>query len=156
MGAVEAREEVQRLGEQLKTFFREKTTEQMHEAMRKLVLDLFRELVQGSRESGSGSLQGTPVDTGRARGNWQIGIAAVPTALLEVKDKAGDATFSREAAKVLGEALRRDPFQLVTITNNLPYIDRLEDGWSKQAPNGWIRVAVERTRRRILPAERAS
>lgn len=151
MGAIEARAEIERFGNELRQTFRDLAEEQVYDTMRVLSLDLFRELVQGSRESGGGSLQGTPVDKGRARGNWQIGIGAVPAGLLAVEDKSGAAAIARESAKVLAEALRANPFQILWITNNVPYIDRLEDGWSKQAPDGWIRLAVERTRRR-LPA----
>lgn len=152
MGAVEARAEIERLGRALKAEFKETAEELTYALMQTLVLDLFRELVQGSREGGSGALNGTPVDTGRARGNWQIGIATLPTAVLATEDKQGNAAISREGAKILSEALRANPFQVVYVTNNLPYIDRLEDGWSKQAPDGWIRLAVERTRRRLSNA----
>lgn len=151
MGAVEARAEIERFGNELRATFRELAEEQVYDTMRLLSLDLFRELVQGSREEGGGSLQGTPVDKGRARGNWQIGIGAVPSGLIAIEDRDGAATITRESAKVLADALRENPFQTLWITNNVPYIDRLEDGWSKQAPDGWIRLAVERTRRR-LPA----
>jgi hypothetical protein len=151
MGAVEARAEIERFGNELREHFRDLAEEQVYDTMALLSLDLFRELVQGSREGGSGAVNGTPVDLGRARGNWQIGIGAVPAGLISAEDKQGAATITRESAKVLADALRQNPFQLLWITNNVPYIERLEDGWSKQAPDGWIRLAVERTRRR-LPA----
>ena len=32
----------------------------------------------------------------------------------------------------------------LTLTNNLPYIERLEDGWSTQAPQGMVKLNVSR------------
>ena len=32
----------------------------------------------------------------------------------------------------------------ITLTNNLPYAQRLEYGWSQQAPQGFVRVNVSR------------
>lgn len=57
---------------------------------------------------------------GRARGNWQTTVATPATGDLDVKDKTGTAT----KAKMVG-AIR--PRSLMIITNNLPYIGKLEE-----------------------------
>jgi len=79
----------------------------------------------------------TPVDTGRARGNWQVDINdASDLILLQKFDKAGTQTILDGLSQIAN--LKNNPFVKVFITNNLPYIVRLEDGHSKQAPPGTI------------------
>lgn len=77
---------------------------------------------------------------GHARKNWQVKIGNPTVRELAGQDRGGQQTItngSREIAKV-----KRKPVRLF-IVNLLPYIDRLEHrGWSKQAPNGWIRRAI--------------
>jgi len=33
---------------------------------------------------------------------------------------------------------------IVYLANNLPYAQRLEDGWSQQAPEGMVKLTVQR------------
>lgn len=95
--------------------------------VRKIALDLFTRIVLKS-----------PVDTGRFRGNWQVGIGAIPAGTLELNDKAGTATISRVTAATLGVSAG----QTIYLINNLSYARRLEYGWSKQAPEGMVRKSV--------------
>jgi hypothetical protein len=106
----------------------------------------------------------TPVDTGRARANWGIGLLAPNTTLLvESEDKSGTATLQKTAAGVESWACTGSIF----LTNNLPYIGVLEyggypnppkvgtrikgkkfgsiksvNGYSLQAPQGMVRITV--------------
>lgn len=61
----------------------------------------------------------TPVDTGRLRGNWMLGVNSPNAEGLSIK---------------LGD--------VVYITNNLPYARRIEYGYSKQAPEGMLRRTI--------------
>lgn len=79
----------------------------------------------------------TPVDTGRARGNWNAEI-----------DKEDETTNdSRTAAQALalaqGKALKAEIGQRFTLVNGLPYIQKLEYGYSRQAPKGMVRITAE-------------
>ena len=81
----------------------------------------------------------TPVDTGRARGNWQIEIGGPAQGTLEVVDKDGDPTISKEVAKLSDIP----PFSLIHISNNLEYISYLEhDKRSKQHPEGMVEISL--------------
>ena len=80
----------------------------------------------------------TPVDTGRARANWQVGIGAPVLEATEDTDKNGNATINRNNGKI---ALRQKR-QTVYISNNVPYIGRLNAGSSAQAPAGFVEEAV--------------
>jgi hypothetical protein len=80
----------------------------------------------------------TPVDTGRARGNWQAALGSPATSILESADKSGQQTISREGPTILDAP----PFSVVWLSNNLPYIEPLENGHSAQAPNGMVSTTV--------------
>ncbi len=73
---------------------------------------------------------GTPVDTGRARANWQPSVNTPAT---------GEANTS---ADVSAEFSNSDINDVLYLANNLPYIEPLEQGHSKQQPLGWVRTAV--------------
>ena len=94
----------------------------------------------------------TPVDTGRAKGNWMPTIDAPFEGVLEVFDKTPLGSFSSEAnarIKTLLTALK--PYQTTWICNNVVYIVALEEGHSqKQAPFGMMALTVEELRQ-IFP-----
>ena len=83
----------------------------------------------------------TPVDSGRARGNWFASIDnPIQSPILTEKDVTGAMSIARTNAVAAGA-----PGNKYYLTNNLPYIFRLEyQGWSKQAPQGMVRVSVLR------------
>lgn len=90
----------------------------------------------------SGIIRSTPVDTGRARGNWQTSVGQPQGGTLE---RTGmDAALAEVQATVPEGA-----GQLVYLSNNLPYIERLENGWSQQAPIGMVRINVDRVRQML-------
>lgn len=116
--------------------------ERAHLLVRSLVMEVDRRL----RER-------TPVDTGYARGNWNIATGS-PSA--EVADKYEGPGPNRpkrrkdEPPPPPPPALPRDipesvrAGEVIYLTNAVPYAERLEFGHSKQAPNGMVRVtAVE-------------
>lgn len=81
---------------------------------------------------------GTPVDEGRARGNWFPSLNK-PSAKVDMEslDKSGSEAISAVTAMV-GSAKLGDTLWL---TNNLPYILPLENGHSEiQAPAGMVDI----------------
>jgi len=80
----------------------------------------------------------SPVDTGRFRGNWQLGIGSAPGGTLERLDKTGGETSVSIAAAIPGDAAGN----VYYIANNLPYAQRLENGWSQQAPSGMVALTM--------------
>lgn len=96
---------------------------------RKLSLDIFSRIILRS-----------PVDTGRFRGNWQVQIGSAPAGTLELEDASGTATIAKAQAATIG--LKAG--DVVFLANNLPYAQRLEDGWSTQsAPGGMVALGVQ-------------
>jgi hypothetical protein len=92
----------------------------------------------------------TPVDTGRARANWHVSVGASSNAVFGGPDTkfgaSGGASLALGSMNQLanyGEGGRYPP---IWLQNNLPYIVRLENGWSKQAPSGMVAVALNNIR----------
>jgi hypothetical protein len=101
----------------------------------------------------------TPVDTGRARSNWLVGIDAPTREVLDQAHTPGakgstgaentQQSIQAAAAAIAGyDALRNSA---IYISNNLPYIQKLDEGHSRQAPAGFIaraaQAAIEAVRR---------
>lgn len=88
-----------------------------------------------------GVIHDTPVDTGRARANWQASIDAPKTGTIETTDKQGDATVAQAAAFIAAA-----PGRVFYLVNNLPYAVPLEYGSSAQSPGGMVRVNLARVK----------
>lgn len=88
----------------------------------------------------------TPVDTGRARGNWQVTENTPALGTTERLTKSGNAVL-RDINASIGQ-------DVTWMSNNLPYIERLENGYSKKSPAGMVRKNVARIRRIISKAIR--
>lgn len=85
----------------------------------------------------------TPVDTGRARANWQVGIGAAPGGTVEYSGGgAGAAGYAIGAAANVVTIYKGQPGG-IWLVNNLPYIQRLNEGWSSQAPAKFVEQAID-------------
>ena len=87
----------------------------------------------------------TPVDTGRLRANWQVDLNR--PAIGEVNGTPQQAV--NKGRSEIGRAKASDS---IYITNNLPYAQVIEEGSSKQAPQGMVGITV-RMYRRIVAAQ---
>lgn len=88
----------------------------------------------------------SPVDTGRFRANWQLGVGAPVFNASEDSD-VGPVTQdgsgnSSTKTKVLLKLNASELGDKIFLTNNLPYAARLEYGYSKQAPHGMVRLSA--------------
>jgi len=77
----------------------------------------------------------TPVDTGRARGNWQTEIGVIPEGERQSQNPVQDGTAILATLQ---------PFQTVYLANNVPYILYLEQGTEKMAPRAMVARTVAR------------
>lgn len=85
-------------------------------------------------------IQSTPVLTGHARANWQVSGATPASGMVSTNDTSGAATISKVTMDISSSL----DFSQFTLTNNLPYITKLEYGSSAQAPHGMVRINVAR------------
>lgn len=80
----------------------------------------------------------SPVDTGRFRANWILGVGVINQTTSATTDKGGMAAIGR-----IADQMQNQPEGAVFyITNSLPYAKRLEYGYSDQAPQGMVRLTV--------------
>ena len=97
----------------------------------------------------------TPVDKGRARGNWQVTIGSPATGTVPDTDiesgRAPTGGRSSTVEKGLAAVSNVGPFDSVFIHNNVSYIEVLENGrhstgrqlrGSMQAPHGMVKVSL--------------
>lgn len=90
-------------------------------------------------ELGGQMVDRSPVDTGRFKSNWMTGVGAMDSSTTTAADKSGQPSRTKLQTQIAGWK----PGQTIWITNSLPYAYRLEHGWSKQAPGGMVRLAVQ-------------
>jgi len=84
----------------------------------------------------------TPVDTGRARGNWLVGLNFPVEAEAESEDRGGGSTIAAGNADIARARAVDD----IWLSNNLPYITKLNEGSSFQAPVGFVEDVVDAVR----------
>lgn len=111
-------------------------------------------------------VNGTPVKTGRARSNWRVSIGGTNTAVIEPRADPGKRGFAeRTVAKAtIAEGIakintlsaskfnRLSAGKSVRISNNVPYIDKLRNGHSKQQPRDWVAEAIAKARLELIGA----
>ena len=93
-------------------------------AVRKIVFDAFGMVTKK-----------TPVDTGRARANWTVSVNSI------ARTVRLDATSPNAISIKKGDGVNP-----IYITNSLDYIHDLENGTSKQAPNGMVAITINEIR----------
>lgn len=108
--------------------FSQKSQDKANRVLRQCALDVLRRVVIGS-----------PVDTGRFRGNWQVSLGAPMAKSLDTVDKSGGSTISAGTNGIKNAIIGDSIF----IVNNLPYAIPLENGHSRQAPNGIVGPTVK-------------
>ncbi len=108
--------------------------------VKKLVLDIAANLRSEPTRGG------TPVDTGWARSNWLVRMKDRPTSPVGTRPaKKGDAGVDEGAAEAaIAEFAAGYVINVgnVYISNLVPYVPRLNDGSSKQAPAGFVERAI--------------
>lgn len=109
--------------------FVEKAKKNPEKVMRQVSIKLFSAIIKAS-----------PVDTGRFRMNWMASGGTPAFGVTDATDKSGNIAIGNATSFVLKAADWRE----FTLTNNLPYAQRLEYGWSQQAPAGMVRTNVSR------------
>lgn len=110
--------------------FAAKSLDNAETVRRRIALEMFRRVVMR-----------TPVDTGRARGNWElVKDQGAPTRSLEA---GAGLPYGAVIAEIVAGVARTRPEEALVLENRLPYIRRLEyDGWSRQAPGGMVRITA--------------
>lgn len=116
------------------TKFVEKTKIKIDVVIRKVALQALR-----------GVVLKTAVLTGRLRGNWRVAMSAANLSVQwDLFDKGGEATIAKGATIIATTPKNQDV--TIYITNNLPYAQWIEDGHSKKAPQGMLKITFVEVR----------
>lgn len=75
---------------------------------------------------------------GRFRGAWMLSAGTPSTGETGIIDKDGSATLAAHAG-IIATAKAGGVYYMM---NNVPYAERIEKGWSRQAPNGLVALTV--------------
>lgn len=109
--------------------------------VRKTVLDIGRRLVERTPVGDADYWKSPPPKGyvgGHARANWSHSEGVRVVQEIDGVDASGSKSNDRIASSVSVNAAGKVHF----IQNSVPYIERLEDGWSRQAPNGMVAVTA--------------
>lgn len=75
---------------------------------------------------------------GHFRGNWQLGVGVMPVGEIPGVDPSG----GKAQARILAEIPNQAAGKVFWLANNAPYAQRLEHGYSRQAPQGVVGLTV--------------
>ena len=114
----------------------------IEKVVKSIVLDVVANLVRAPGEGG------TPVDTGWARANWIPVIGRPSRGAAKGGSRADRLSGARQLQAQQETAIAaiatgyRLSMGAVFVANNVPYIVRLNEGSSKQAPAGFVQAAI--------------
>lgn len=125
----------------------------MDRVVRKVVLDVGTSVVEkspvGDRDFWKSNIIRAAVNLpplpagyvgGRFRGNWQYAFGHVPQGQNDAIDPTGGVSVNRISS---GLGSLSNATGIHYVANNLPYAQRLEEGWShRQAPQGMVMLTV--------------
>lgn len=111
--------------------------------------DLEKEVNAETRKISLNLLNGltirTPVDTGRAAGNWNVSPSAKADRSVDEFRRAAQARAQGQAT--IHSVITQRGLPTITISNSLPYIEKLNDGHSLKAPKMFVELEMQRVTR---------
>tara|TARA_R110000824_G_scaffold66023_4_gene171612 strand:+ start:1009 stop:1401 length:393 start_codon:yes stop_codon:yes gene_type:complete len=113
--------------------FSDKTGIELEVVVRKIAFDIYR-----------GITEKTPVLTGRAKGNWNIGLGRINNSINESATSTPKGSAGKLKIPLKGAGLKS-----IYITNNLPYIYTLEYGNASRTPNNMVSSTMNETARMV-------
>jgi hypothetical protein len=117
--------------------FVKKTGANADKVMRNVVLDIGKSLVMKTPVGDPKYWKSKPPKGyagGHARGNWQHSVGIRVTEEIDCIDKSGQKSIDRINATIPDKSAGLVHY----IQNSVPYIKRLEEGHSRQAPHGMV------------------
>ncbi len=109
--------------------FAKKMGRDVNDIKRLVAIDIFGKIITES-----------PVDTGRFRNNWNTSLNKPNYSTTLETDQSGQKAKDGILSVIQGAKVEDD----IYLSNGLPYAKRLENGWSRQAPTGMVRINVAR------------
>lgn len=126
-----ALDNVKQFNREVANFAKKLVPERVRTFQKKLVFEALKRIVNK-----------TPVDSGRAQGNWQVTIGSKAEGKIDVTGESKKETIDKGLAAIAS----MKAYDVIYITNNVNYIVYLEEGSSKQSPAGMVGVTLEELR----------
>lgn len=101
-------------------------------------------------------VNGSPVDTGRFKGNWQVTANKPPLYAINNYDRDGQKTIAEGKRAAYAMLRGGGAVRSIWFSNMLIYANALEYGHSKQAPAGVMGIVAARLRTFIAEAIKES
>lgn len=120
----------------LKHFYEVVTPATHLEFQRRIVIKLHQLIVFRNSQ-----MPNHPVDTGWARANWGVSLGKPKTSPIGTYPGQGNKT-TLSVFDLTGVIAAARPFGIIWVWNNVPYITKLENGHSTQAPSGMVEGAL--------------
>jgi hypothetical protein len=90
-------------------------------------------------------IEDTPVDTGWARANWVLEIGSPFTGTAGTREDAEAGRVDQNPQQLgIGKIAAYKLGPIIYESNNVPYIEKLNDGSSAQAPSAFVQAAILR------------
>lgn len=127
----------------LSSFVR-KTNDKLESTVKRIVAGVAESVIEMSPVGDASYWKSPPPKGylgGRFRGNWDYGFNSIPGAQYENIDPTGAASMGRVTGGLSGKTAVGNVHYII---NSLPYAKALEDGWSRQAPQGMVGLTVLR------------
>lgn len=137
--------------EQIKAFA-EKTEKRAELVVRKILFDLYAKIDERS-PVGDAKYWKSPAPTGyvggRFRANWQYAFSSQPS------EELNTTAYSATAEQIKTQIGTGQMLGTHYLVNNVPYAGRIENGWSRQAPTGVVKVTAEEFQHVVKAAAKA-
>tara|TARA_Y100001938_G_C7871175_1_gene320356 strand:- start:115 stop:519 length:405 start_codon:yes stop_codon:yes gene_type:complete len=92
-----------------------------------------------------GIVEKTPVDEGRLVNNWITSVDRLNPTVINDVDRTKNQSITRGAPVIEGFDYKKN--KMIIIQNNLPYANRIENGYSRvKAPQGMVAVTLREVR----------
>jgi len=121
--------------------FAEKTERNINDVKQAVALDMFGKVIKATPVGNPSLWKSKPpkgYTGGRLRGNWQASIDTPASGVIKGVDSSG----AKTTQKMVGVIESQEGDGVLWLVNNLPYAERVEYGWSTQAPSGMVRVTI--------------
>jgi hypothetical protein len=121
--------------------FADKTSKRADDIVGRVIVGIAQRLDERSPVGDATYWQSKPpkgYTGGRFRGNWQLGIGIIPAGETGRIDPSGSATLGTIIASIPDQPAGT----IAYLSNNVPYAQRIEDGWSRQAPQGLVGITA--------------
>jgi hypothetical protein len=115
------------------------TFDKLEQYMKDKTRSMERVLFESLTDINTSITDTTPVDKGFAKGSWTTSINKMEAVTNTEPDRSGAASIARTKAEMNKFKLGDTVYHL----SNLVYMPRLEYGYSKQAPSGMVRRAID-------------